>query len=103
MVGPVCRDLGEDCAGVACVNAQNVCEPEVTKPRAMMSQKSKAWKVRSGPNHPRGLDLCPQCFRKSLLLSRLQWCSNTVTPMPQVTVKNLKRGLSNLRFKYKIY
>lgn len=38
-------------SGVACVNAQGVCETKVTKPRAMMSQKSTTWTVRSRLNH----------------------------------------------------
>lgn len=51
MVGSVCRDLGARYSGVACVNAQGVCETKVTKPRAMMSQKSTTWTVRSRLNH----------------------------------------------------
>lgn len=36
---------------MACANAQGVCDPEVAKSRAMMSQKSKAWKVRPEVDH----------------------------------------------------
>lgn len=46
---------GRRLSWVACANAQGVCDPEVAKSRAMMSQKSKAWKVRSEVDHMWGL------------------------------------------------
>lgn len=49
--GSVCRDLGARYPGVAWADAQGVCDPEVAKSRAVMSQKSKAWKVRSEVDH----------------------------------------------------
>lgn len=53
--GSVCRNLDAGYPGMACADAQGVCDPEVAKSRAMMSQKSKAWKVRSEVDHMWGL------------------------------------------------
>lgn len=52
--GSVCRNLGAGYPGWH-VQMPRVCDPEVAKSRAMMSQKSKAWKVRSEVDHMWGL------------------------------------------------
>lgn len=44
IMGSACRDLGAGYSGVARANAQGVSDPEVTKTRSVMSQKSKGLK-----------------------------------------------------------